>query len=102
MGFFYPVPADDTSLGEPRWYIRMRGAEKDFDAMLKSVLMGKGAMPPRGGNPKLTDAQAQAALDFCVYLTMTITSFASGALDVTWTPTVLGDITSTSSDGAVL
>ena len=33
------------------------------DALLKSVLMGKGAMPPRGGNPKLTDAQAQAALD---------------------------------------
>ena len=22
--------ADDTSLGEPRWYIRMRGDEKDF------------------------------------------------------------------------
>src|SRR4051812_47155427 len=22
--------ADDTSLGEPRWYIRMRGEEKDF------------------------------------------------------------------------
>ena len=33
------------------------------DALLAAVLKGKGAMPPRGGNPKLTDAQAQAALD---------------------------------------
>ena len=22
--------SDDTSLGEPRWYVRMRGEEKDF------------------------------------------------------------------------
>ena len=36
--------------------------------------------------------QAQAALDFCVYLTMTLTSFASGALVTTggWTAMNLG------------
>lgn len=33
------------------------------EALLKSVLAGKGAMPPKAGNPKLTDEQAAAALD---------------------------------------
>lgn len=33
------------------------------DALLKSVLMGKGAMPARGGNPKLGDEEVAAALD---------------------------------------
>lgn len=33
------------------------------DALLKSALNGKGVMPPRAGNPQLTDAQISAALD---------------------------------------
>lgn len=33
------------------------------EALLKSVLMGKGAMPARGGNPKLGDEEVAAALD---------------------------------------
>jgi cytochrome c5 len=33
------------------------------DALLKSVLAGKGAMPPKAGNPKLTEAEAKAAID---------------------------------------
>ena len=33
-------------------------------AMLHSVLRGKGAMPPKGGNASLSDAQASAALDY--------------------------------------
>lgn len=32
--------------------------------MLHSVLRGKGAMPPKGGNASLSDAQAKAALDY--------------------------------------
>ncbi len=32
--------------------------------MLYSVLRGKGAMPPKGGNASLSDAQAGAALDY--------------------------------------
>ena len=34
------------------------------DAMMTAVLKGKGAMPAKGGNPKLTDEQIGAALDF--------------------------------------
>lgn len=33
------------------------------EALLKSALNGKGVMPPRAGNPQLTDAQISAALD---------------------------------------
>lgn len=33
------------------------------EAMLTSVLMGKGAMPPKGGNASLSDAEAKAAVD---------------------------------------
>ena len=32
-------------------------------ALLRSVLAGKGAMPPKGGNASLSDSQAEAALD---------------------------------------
>jgi cytochrome c5 len=34
------------------------------DALLTAVLKGKGAMPPKGGNPKLSDEDVGAALDF--------------------------------------
>ena len=33
------------------------------DALLASALKGKNAMPPRGGNPKLSDEDIAAALD---------------------------------------
>ena len=32
-------------------------------ALLRSVLAGKGAMPPKGGDASLSDSQAEAALD---------------------------------------
>ena len=32
--------------------------------LLRSVLKGKGAMPPKGGNASLSDRQAAAALDY--------------------------------------
>ncbi|EHR72958.1 cytochrome c5 [Burkholderiales bacterium JOSHI_001] len=34
------------------------------DALLKSVLTGKGAMPPKAGNAKLSDDDIKAAIDF--------------------------------------
>ena len=33
------------------------------DALLASAIKGKGAMPPKAGNPKLTDDEVAAALD---------------------------------------
>ncbi|MFM2340918.1 MAG: hypothetical protein RLZZ592_571 [Pseudomonadota bacterium] len=36
------------------------------EALLKSALNGKNAMPAKGGNPKLTDEQVSAAIDFMV------------------------------------
>jgi cytochrome c5 len=33
------------------------------DALLKSAINGKGAMPPKAGNPKLTDDEVAAGLD---------------------------------------
>lgn len=42
---------------EPRL---MQGREQ----LLKSVLKGKGGMPPKGGNASISDAQAEAALDY--------------------------------------
>jgi cytochrome c5 len=37
-----------------------------MDALVQSALKGKGAMPPKGGNASLTDAQVRAAVEFMV------------------------------------
>jgi len=37
-----------------------------MDALAQSVLKGKGAMPPKGGNASLSDAEVRAAADFMV------------------------------------
>lgn len=34
------------------------------DAILTTVLKGRGAMPPKGGNASLSDAEARAATDY--------------------------------------
>ena len=36
------------------------------DGLLKSVIAGKGAMPPKAGNPGLTDAEIRAAVEYMV------------------------------------
>ena len=36
------------------------------DTMVQSVIKGKGAMPPKAGNPSLSDAEIRAAVDFMV------------------------------------
>lgn len=37
-----------------------------LDALHASALKGKGAMPPKGGNPALADADVKAAVDYMV------------------------------------
>jgi cytochrome c5 len=37
-----------------------------LDALHASALKGKGAMPPKGGNPALPDADIAAAVDYMV------------------------------------
>jgi cytochrome c5 len=37
-----------------------------LDALHASALKGKGAMPPKGGNPALSDADVAAAVDYMV------------------------------------
>lgn len=36
------------------------------DALVASVIKGKGAMPPKGGNAKLSDEEIKAAVDYMV------------------------------------
>jgi cytochrome c5 len=37
-----------------------------MDSLMQSVIKGKGAMPPRAGNPSLSDAEIRAAVEFMV------------------------------------
>ncbi len=39
-------------------------AKQGIDALMQSVLKGKGAMPPKGGNAALSDAEVRAAVEF--------------------------------------
>ena len=40
--------------------------KQGMDTLMQSVLKGKGAMPPKGGNPSLSDAEVKAAVEFLV------------------------------------
>lgn len=51
-----PKP-DDTEAWKER-------AEKGIDEMLAIAIQGMGGMPPRGGNPALTDEELRAAIEF--------------------------------------
>ena len=37
-----------------------------MDALVASAVRGKGAMPAKGGNPSLADADVKAAVDYLV------------------------------------
>ncbi len=37
-----------------------------YEALLKTAIAGKGAMPAKGGNPSLSDAEVKAAVDYIV------------------------------------
>jgi cytochrome c5 len=53
-----PKPGDKAA-----WAPRL---QQGMDALVQSVVKGKGAMPPKAGNPALTDAEIRAAVDFLV------------------------------------
>jgi cytochrome c5 len=40
--------------------------KQGMDALLQSALKGKGAMPPKGGNPSLSEAEVRAAIEFMI------------------------------------
>jgi cytochrome c5 len=43
------------------WAPRLKAGK---DSLYATALKGKGAMPPKGGNPSLTDADVKAAVDY--------------------------------------
>jgi cytochrome c5 len=56
--------ANAPKLGDKAaWAPRIK---QGMDTLLQSALKGKGAMPPKGGNTSLSDADVRAAIDFMV------------------------------------
>jgi len=54
--------AGSPKLGDKAaWAPRLK---QGTDALVQSVIKGKGAMPPKAGNPALTDQEIRAAIDF--------------------------------------
>ena len=53
-----PKPGDKAA-----WAPRLKQGP---DALVQSVIKGKGAMPPKAGNPALSDAEIRAAIEFMV------------------------------------
>jgi cytochrome c5 len=53
-----PKPGDKAA-----WAPRIK---QGMDALVQSVLKGKGAMPPKGGNASLSDADVRAGVEFMV------------------------------------
>ena len=51
-----PIPGSDQ--------LAARFAERGLDGLVQNAINGLNAMPARGGNPSLTDAQIQAAVEF--------------------------------------
>ena len=43
-----------------------RLAEKGLEMLIQNAINGLNVMPPRGGNPSLTDEQIRAAVEFMV------------------------------------
>lgn len=59
-----PGLANSPKLGDKAaWEPRLASGR---DALLGSALKGKGVMPAKGGNPKLTDEEVAAAVDHMI------------------------------------
>ena len=54
-----PPKLGDKAAWEPR-------IKQGLDAMVASVIKGKGTMPPKGGNASLSDADIRAAVEYMV------------------------------------
>jgi cytochrome c5 len=52
-------PLGDKAAWAPR-------IQQGMDTLVQSVIKGKGAMPPRAGNPSLTEAEVRAVVEFMV------------------------------------
>jgi cytochrome c5 len=52
-------PLGDKAAWAPR-------IKQGMDVLMQSVLKGKGAMPPKGGNAALSESQVRAAIEFMV------------------------------------
>lgn len=50
-------------LGSPEWTFRLNKAGSVGNLAL-SVIKGKGGMPPRGGMPRLSDAEIRGAVEY--------------------------------------
>ena len=63
-GSHTPGAAGAPKIGDKAaWAPRIK---QGMDVLMQSVLKGKGAMPPKGGNAALTEAQVRAAIEFMV------------------------------------
>ena len=51
-----PIPGSDL--------MAAREAERGLDGLVQNVINGLNVMPPKGGNPSLTNEQIQAAVEF--------------------------------------
>jgi cytochrome c5 len=53
-----PIPGSDA--------MATRLADRGIDGLVNNAINGLNAMPPRGGNPALTDEQIRAAVEFMI------------------------------------
>jgi cytochrome c5 len=64
MGAFFAGVANAPKFGDKAaWAPRIATG---MDTLLNVALHGKGAMPPKGGNPALSEAQIRAAIEYMV------------------------------------
>jgi len=55
---------ESPKIGDKAAWDKRLQANGDMAGLVASSVKGKGAMPPKGGNANLTDAQIQAAIEF--------------------------------------
>lgn len=55
---------ESPKIGDKEAWDKRLQASGDMDGLVKSSIAGKGAMPPRGGNAGLSDAEIKAAIEF--------------------------------------
>ena len=55
---------ESPKIGDKEAWDKRLQANGDIDGLVKSSVVGKGAMPPKGGNAGLSDAEIKAAIEF--------------------------------------
>ncbi|MCU7799720.1 MAG: c-type cytochrome, partial [gamma proteobacterium symbiont of Lucinoma myriamae] len=55
---------ESPKIGDKAAWEKRIQANGDMDGLIKSAIAGKGAMPARGGNAGLSDAEVKAAVEF--------------------------------------